>query len=167
MNNSKLKIIIIVGIVLVLVIGLILYLAISRKENNSDSGYPEAVQKVIDNPIDKNENWSTIIDNSSFQISYSTGDSGDSFFITISGQPVLESAIQAETALLEKFGNTDKDYICSIPIIINVLATTTPELSGYNFGLSFCPDRIHVTDVEFSEAEGEPVDNNNTNIRGN
>lgn len=153
MENSKMRIYLIGGAILAGIVILVLAFFAFRpsKTNAPVSTYPSNVQSVIDHPVEKVDNWSTLVDSENFQISYSTtpgveSPAGDSFFITINAQPVVQVAEQAEQALLDKLGIT-KDYACQLPVIINVPGSVDEKLTGFNFGLSFCSDRIHIADV--------------------
>mgnify|MGYP000194449804 CR=1 FL=1 len=147
MNFNKLKIaIIIVSLVGFLVVGVFYLMSDQETADPAAQKYPRSVQNLIDNPMDKNDNWSTLIDAPEFQVSYSTVDEIDTFFITIIADPILESAAKAEASVVEKF-NVSQAELCELPIVINIPATLSEDLSGYNFGLSFCLNRVHVTDV--------------------
>ncbi len=144
-NNLKLKIFIIAGIALI-AISIIVYVLFFVNKDNTSTSYPKSVEKAINNPIDKNENWNTLVDNDNFQISYSKVADSESFFITINAKPVNTVSLEAEQSLLQKLG-IDKEYACTIPVVINVPSSVDEKLTGYNFGLSFCPNRIHVSDI--------------------
>lgn len=144
----------------ILLLGIVSVVFIFYTSKNDDdekiSKYPQNIQEVIKNPVEKNESWRTLVDDNDFQISYSTSNSGDSFFITITAQPVLDVSIKAEQALLKKL-DVEKDYLCTLPITINIPYSVDGNLSQYDFGLSFCPDKSHIFEVleqeEFQNAE--------------
>lgn len=163
MENLKPKLYIIGAIALVAIfIGAVYLFFKADKSPESESEYPESVQNAINNPVDRNGDWSTLIDNENYQISYSTSSQGDSFFITVNSEPVVGISQNAETALLQKLG-VEKEYLCTLPVVINVPYMVNAKLSEYNFGLSFCPDRIHVSDV----SQSEPINSSSTNNSNN
>ncbi len=145
---DKTKIISIVFIAGLMIVGVaaIVYLLFFDKKETSSGTYPSKVQQVIDNPIEKNGDWSTLANNDDYQISYSKGREVDAFFITVNAAPALNVSKRAEQELVNKLGIT-QDEICALPVIIKVTAASNPNLTGFNFGLSFCPDRIHIADV--------------------
>lgn len=146
MNNSKIILFSLGGIVL---IGLVIWMAFVffvDKKSNETVSYPRSVQSAINSPIEKIQNWSTLVKNDNFEISHSSGPEGDSFFITINAQPVLQTSQLAEQALLQKLG-VKKEYACTLPLIMTVPANVDPSLAGNTFGMSFCPDQSHISDA--------------------
>ena len=145
MDYSKLKYIgLIVGVLILIFIGV--YFLVFRNTPSS-SKYPASVQKAINNPVQKNGDWSTLDSSGDYQISYGTDDKSDTFFITINASPVESVAQKAEQALIQKLG-VDKDEACKLPVIINVTASVAPNLAGINFGPSFCPNVPHLQDIK-------------------
>lgn len=152
---------VIVGIILVAsLIGLV-YLLSSSKEITGPESYPKSVKNAINNPIEKNENWSTLVSNDDFQISYSTSEDVDSFFITINAQPALEVSLKAEQSLLQKLGIKEEDA-CKLPVLINVPAIVDENLTAFEFGLSFCSDVVRISDIPPQEQESTSPTNTTT-----
>ncbi len=174
MDNRKLTILIIAGsAVAALLIAGLAYFAFRSDKQPTQSGstpgsYPQSVQAVIDNPIERSGDWSTLIDEQDFQISY-VHDNVGSFIITVNNYPLVEVAQQAEQALLTKL-QVDQTYLCKLPVFISVPSVLDDNLSQYNFGLSFCPNRMHITDVEEetpSESNASQFDTNTTTNNSN
>ena len=137
-----------VGIILLVAFIALAYLFYSskNKDNAKISQYPLSVQEAIKSPIEKNEGWRTLVDDNDFQISYSSNDGIDSFFITINASPVLDVSIKAEQALLKKL-QVNQDSVCALPIVINIPFSIDANLSQYDFGLSFCPNKTHIFEI--------------------
>lgn len=150
MNNSRIKILIFGGVAILIILIMALYLLFfthkskipsqtpSSPPSSYPASYPQSVKDAISNPVDKVGDWNTLVNSDNFQISYSTSQQGNSFFITINAQPVVQVTQQAEQAFLQKLG-ISKDYACTLPVIVSIPAKVDETLSGYNFGLSFCP----------------------------
>lgn len=149
MINDRSKII---GFTLVILIVLaliaLIYVAfIDVKKSSGPTGkYPQSVQFAIDNPVQINEFWKTLVTTDEYEISYSSKDGMDSFFITVNSQPALEVSLKAEKAFLQKL-NIDEAVACELPLHMGVPSAVDSELSGYTFGLSFCLGKVHIADV--------------------
>lgn len=156
MNNSTLKIFVI-GAVLLIFLFVGIYYLFFRSSPTSNSSYPKSVQKVINNPVTRNDGWGTLVNNDEYQISYSKTAGAESFFITINSQPVVAVAQKAEQELLQKL-NINKDEACKLPLVINVTTSAAPNMSGFNFGLSFCPNVPHVEDIPPDPAPSGDLD---------
>lgn len=63
------------------------------------------------------------------------------FTIIINARPLSETRTKAERALLEKLGIT-KEEACHLNVDLGVIASVDIDMSGRNFGLSFCPNGI-------------------------
>lgn len=165
MNNQKLKIIGIVGAIVIVVLALIYLLFGGNKSpqrggNSEEQNYPTAVRELIDHPIQRNENWSTLVSNDDFILSYATADTGPGFYITINNHPIEKVAKEVEKYLLEKFDNNE-EQLCEEYVVIGVPFNVNEQLSDYDFGLSFCPNRIHITDVSYTEINNKSELNTN------
>lgn len=142
------KLIFIIAAILLIVSFVLLYFIFTASNNtNKDSGYPKSVQNVLDNPIEKiDDNFKNLIKNDKYLISYGGGTSGGTFYITVNAEPVVDISKEAEQEFLKKL-SIDEEYACSLTVILNVPNAIDSNLSEYDFGMSFCPDRIHITDV--------------------
>lgn len=165
MENIKTKLYIVIGVVLLIIFFVVIYFAFFSKEKKqvTTSTYPQTIQNVLDNPIEKIGDWSTLVDDDDFQISYGSGQEGGTFYITVNTTPFIEVSDRAEQAFLQKLG-IEKEYACELPVIINVPSMIDDNLSEYNFGLSFCPNRVHISEVPEQVPESEEP-TQNTNIR--
>lgn len=166
--NKKIVYIVVVIILLGVVIAATYLLYSSKNQDIAKiSQYPQSIQEAIKNPIEKNEGWRTLVDDADFQISYSVKDNIDSFFITISAQPVLDVSIKAEQALLNKL-KVDKNSLCALPIVISIPFSIDANLSQYDFGLSFCPNKTHIFEIleqEQLQKTEEVFDSENVDLR--
>lgn len=63
------------------------------------------------------------------------------FTIVINARPLSETRARAERALLEKLGITEKEA-CRLNVDLGVIASVDLDMSGRNFGLSFCPNGL-------------------------
>lgn len=144
------KIIIITSIViLVIVLITVVYLVSFSSDRNpsQDGGYPHSVQTIINNPAERiSEEFSNLVKNDNYVISYGGNQTAGTFFITINAEPVEQVSILAEQDFLTKL-QIEEEYACSLTVVLNVPFSIDSNLSDYNFGLSFCSDRIHITDV--------------------
>ena len=61
------------------------------------------------------------------------------FTITIYKRPLEETRKRAEQDLLQKLGISEKEA-CNLNVNLGVIASVDEEISGRNFGLSFCPN---------------------------
>ncbi len=146
-NNSK-----IIGYLLIflIVVGLVLvmYTIVVDVEKDSVSAdvSQQNIERAINNPIEINESWKTLVRTDEYEISYSEVGESRSFFITINAQPALEISKEAERALLETLG-IDQGTACGLPLSMGVPSAVDSNLSGYVFGLSFCFGKNHISDV--------------------
>lgn len=149
MDRQKLLLYIAIGVGALIIIGLTVWLFVLSRgpATNSNSNYPQSVQNAIDNPVQRNEGWNTLVDNDDYQISYSKSGSSESFFITIVNGPALAVSQKAEQELLSKLQIT-QEQACNLPVSMNVVNSVDSNLSGYTFGLSFCPDKLHIADAQ-------------------
>ena len=162
MDNKKLKLYIIIGVVATLLIVLV---GVYLLRPSSDEIYPATVQEAITHPVDQNENWGTLLTNDEYEISYSKSGTTDSFFITVNAQPALDTSLKAEQAFLQKLGIT-QEYACALPVVIKIPFAVDQNLAGFEFGPSFCPNVVHVADgIAQSAAESETNITTNTNAR--
>lgn len=143
------RLIIITAIILVVGFLVVLYFLFRSTDNdhNQQGVYPEIIQQVIDNPVEKiSDDFNNIIKNDKFLISYGGDQNQGTFFITVNAEPVVEVSKQAEQEFLNRL-QIDQAYACSLTVILNVPYAVDSNLSGYDFGMSFCSDRIHIEDV--------------------
>ncbi len=147
---TKTKIYILAFIILIVAIGLIIFYVFKGKNETitQKTGYPISVKNVIINPIEKiTNNFVTIEKNDNFLISYGGNLDRGTFFITINSEPVIEVSKQAEQEFLRKL-KIDQEYACKLDVILNVPSNLDDNLAEYNFGMSFCPNRPHIQDIQ-------------------
>lgn len=144
MNNDNIKYYIISAILILLGLLAILYLYFSPKESKEKVNYAQNVNAVINNPTEKFDMWSTISEEEKFHISYSSVEN-HAFIITINAEPIKEVSEQAESVLQKKL-KVNNDYFCSLNILIKIPYKVNNSLSGYDFGPSFCPNKMHIED---------------------
>jgi hypothetical protein len=145
MEKSNLKIYLLIALVFLAIIATGIYLVVTSS-NNSAKPYPNNVKDVISNPVKKVGDWSILEETDKYVINYSKVGEVDEFYITIYSNPAYQTSIEAENRLLNKL-KIDKDYACSLPITIQVQRAVDESLWGYNFGLSFCKDKLHISDI--------------------
>ncbi len=63
------------------------------------------------------------------------------FVITIYKRPLSDTRIKAEQDLLQKIGISEKEA-CNLNVNLGTIASVDENMSGKNFGLSFCPNGI-------------------------
>jgi hypothetical protein len=167
MDNKKLTILIIAASALLALLIIALAYFVFRSDSTSDQpgvtsgGYPQSVQDAIGNPLERNGDWLTLVSEDDFQISYVEDDIGR-FMVTVNNYPLTEVSQRAELALLQKL-QIDQDYACKLPVFISVPSALDDSLSQYSFGLSFCDNRMHITDVQ----EETPTDSNSSQFNSN
>jgi hypothetical protein len=149
MTNSKIYIFIIVVILVCAgIIGLVYYFF--AKDDNLpevNTGYPQSILSVINNPLERiSDNFSNIVKDEQFLISYGGDSNQGTFYITVNAEPIVEVSKRAEQAFINKL-QIDESYACQIDVILNVPSIIDDELAAYDFGLSFCPDKPHIEDV--------------------
>lgn len=150
------RIIIIIGIICFIAILILVYFffTTSNSAPNKQDDFANNVQQAISNPIEKvADGFSNLVKNDNYLISYGGNQDTGTFFITVNAEPVIDISKQAEQAFLQKL-QIDEMYACTLTVILNVPSALDSSLSEYNFGLSFCPDRIHIEDIQ-----REPVEN--------
>lgn len=167
MYNKKNILYAVIIIVLIVIFGIILYISFKKDSDAPEVNvqYPQAIQSLIEKPLFDNEGISTLILNDNYVISYEKLEK--KFLISVNNYPIDVVANLAEQDLLEKF-DQDQDRLCAETIVLNIPANVNPDLIDYNFGLSFCPDRIHLEDVTYvSEQPNAPVYNPETRTNSN
>ena len=156
MDKSKYKIYIAIAVA-VLIIATLVAVLLLQNSNNRGSGYDKNVQAVIDSPLEKIENSSTLLSSDEYIVTYQKGLGQDQFLITVNANPVPEVSLKAEQAFLKKL-NITQEYACTLPIILGVPSMIDENLAGYSFNMSFCPDGIHISDV-LSQQNGSNKEN--------
>ncbi len=68
------------------------------------------------------------------------------FLINLYEYPLLETRVKASQALINKLNITDEDA-CKLNVDVTVNSSVNRRLAGQNLGLSFCPDRIDLSNV--------------------
>lgn len=63
------------------------------------------------------------------------------FVVTIYKRPLSDTRLLAEQDLLKKLGLSEKEA-CNLNVNLGTIASVDENLSGKNFGLSFCPNGI-------------------------
>lgn len=163
MNNINIKTYLIVGAVVGLGgIAFAIYLLFFSGQptpNPATSNiekYPANIQKVLNNPVEKQGSWSTLQQRDSYFISYDSV--SDVFAIDLLKQPVVENSKSAEQELMALLG-INQEYACKLRISIKVPNSVDESASGYEFGPSFCPSVKHIE--SFATPQTNQQDNNN------
>ncbi len=155
MIKTKLFIFIAIAVAAVIGILVLVYFAFGGGSQNNDvldDGYPLSVKTAISKPIEKvSDNYYTLVKKEDYLISYGGDLKKGTFYITVNKEPVIDVANAAEQAFLKKL-NIDESYACSLNVILNIPSIIDNNLSDYDFGLSFCPDRPHIQDVSRGES---------------
>ncbi len=149
MFKNKIYIFIIVGTIILLgLLALLYFLPEDETKNSStEGGYPVGVLDIIKSPAERiNDNFNHSIVDDKYVISYGGDLEQGTFFITVNAEPVVEVSKMAEKVFLEKL-EIDETYACELYVVLNVPSTIDSDLADYDFGLSFCPGRIHIEDV--------------------
>lgn len=118
--------------------------------------YPDNVKKALANPIEKIGTWSVLYTSDDYSIGYDS--KSDLFAIDIATTPVLEKSKTAEQAFLNLL-SVDNQYACSLSVSLKVPYSVDPDLSGYDFGMSFCPGKQHVEDIQVTQTTPAQTDN--------
>lgn len=152
MNNKLLKFIIIAGVILLFLFCVIAALDYSQKKTvESQPAAPSAViniatpkgqvqiNDVTKNPIQQVQDTVVVDRKSNFNIVYITSDKA--FLITLESQPLQPARDAAEQAFLSDL-QISKGDACKLTVSLSVPYDVGPDLSGKNFGLSFCPNGI-------------------------
>ena len=163
MNNINIRTYLIIGAVVGLAgIGFAIYLlffagkAAPAPTVSTVGNYPENIQKVLNNPVEKQGSWSTLQTRDSYYLSYDSV--SDVFAIDLLSQPVVENSKTAEQELLALLG-INQEYACKLRISIKVPNSVDESASGYEFGPSFCPSVKHIE--SFATPQNNTQDNNN------
>lgn len=161
------KTLILTGLVLVICIFTALFFVITSKNKQgervneleipSDKKSGESfiieteTEKIQINNIYKNggelyEGGITFRDNKDFSITYSESD--QSFAIVIETTDNLVGVRnKAEKELLDALG-ISKEKACELTVLLQVPYSVNPELSGTNYGLSFCPNGKYFEEIK-------------------
>jgi len=164
---DKKKIIILLGVVLVVGIFIALFFILTNKgqqvsqtgelevpsdKKNAESFIIEApTEKVQINNIYKSggelyEGGITFRDNKDFSITYAESD--QSFIIVIeTTEDLIGVRNRAEQELLSALG-INKEQACELAVLLQVPYSVSADLSGTNYGLSFCPDGKYFEEIK-------------------
>jgi hypothetical protein len=77
--------------------------------------------------------------NAGFSLVYYEAD--NSYAIAILNEPIAQNRVAASKYLLELLQISEADA-CKLNVYIGTLYSVNPQLSGQNFGLSFCPGAV-------------------------
>ncbi|MCL5667200.1 MAG: hypothetical protein M1383_05535 [Patescibacteria group bacterium] len=149
-NNKIYKWTGILAIVLLFVFSVIYALknpSSNTNQQNLNSGQPTMdistnqgdveINDVTKNPVFDFNGDMVVKENSNYHILYFSKD--QSFLITILAQPVRQSRQQAENAFLTLTG-LDAAGACKLKVSLTVPNDVDQNLSGQEWGLSFCPN---------------------------
>ena len=149
MNNKYIKFIIIAVVVLLFMFCILAALDYSQKKSvQNQPATSEAViniptpngqvqvKDVTKNPIQQVQDTVVVDRKSNFDIVYITTDKA--FLITLESQPLQQTRDVAEQAFLSDL-QISKGDACKLTVSLSVPYDVDADLSGKNYGLSFCP----------------------------
>lgn len=153
MNLSHTKFYKMFGIVLVVfLLGFSIYEAVKTGVNTSEPNKNPAnnltipttsgtvkIMDVTKNPVSKSEDTLVIAKTDNYDIVYFPKE--QTFLITIESPSVNQARISAEQDLL-KILNVGIADACRLKVVLSVPFDVNQDLSGKNYGLSFCPSGI-------------------------
>lgn len=138
------KILYFAGVVIVL--GLLVFSFLLANNRSSNTASPTIVvpakngavpvNNVTQNPVQQVGDTVVFAQTDQYSIIYYQKE--QTFSITISSQPAQPARDAAEAVLLQKLG-ISKDQSCNLIVTTYVPYDVDPNLSGQDYGLSFCP----------------------------
>jgi len=115
---------------------------ISPKGDTLSIGTPSGIVEVknfYNNPLQVNaENDVLVVRADAYEMAYIAKDS--SFILSITASPVGPTTLAAEKELLRVLDITEEEA-CRLNVSVGIPHFADPELSGKQYGLSFCPGK--------------------------